>query len=242
MKREHTNIVRFIIEDCIPPIVRDTRLFNAILSKASGMNLKKCRKLRQDTPQLTPEKIAAFYADYPRIQDGTDNSQRCVREIIANITGRSLCDIGCGTGYLLERIKHECSLERLAGVDFSKHDEWERLNGIEFYDHDIMELPFDDDQFDTVVCTHTLEHLLDIRAAVSELRRICASKLIIVVPRERESIWSVNPHFYYFPYEHSFLKHMLPIPEKWSIKRIQRDYIYTEDSLANETSHDETHR
>ena len=229
MKREHTNIVRFIIEDCLPPIIRDLPLFNTILSKASGMDLKKCRKLRKNIPFLSPEELSAFYKDFPRIQDQTDNSSRCIQGIIDNVTGNSLCDVGCGTGHLLERIRQGCNLHTLAGVDFSEHDEWAALDHIRFYQHDIMDLPFSDDQFDTVVSTHTLEHVLDITSAIKELRRICAKKLIIVVPRERESIWSVNPHFYYFPYEHSFLKHMLPLPEKWSMKRIQRDYIYTEE-------------
>lgn len=229
MKREHTNIVRFILEDCIPPIIRDLPLLNAVLSKASGMDLKKCRDLRKDIPYLTPEKLAAFYQDYPRIQDKTDNSEACIREVVANVTGSSLCDVGCGTGYLLERVSRECDLDKLAGVDFSRHDEWAGLNSIQFHQHDILKLPFDDGQFDTVVSTHTLEHILDIGSAIKELRRICGKKLIIVVPRERESIWSVNPHFYYFPYEYSFLKHMLPLPAKWSIQRVQRDYVYTED-------------
>jgi ubiquinone/menaquinone biosynthesis C-methylase UbiE len=229
MKREHTNIVRFIIEDCVPPIIRDLPLFNTILSKASGLDLKKCRQLRKNIPYLTPEGLSEFYRDYPRIQDETDNSSRCIQEIIDNVAGNSLCDVGCGTGHLLERIRQACILNTLAGVDFSEHDEWAALGHIQFYQHDILQLPFSDGQFDTVVSTHTLEHVLDIASAIRKLRRICAKKLIIVVPRERESIWSVNPHFHYFPYEHSFLKHMLPPSEKWSIKRIQRDYIYIEE-------------
>ena len=229
MKREHTNFVRFIIEDWIPPIIRDLPLFNTILSKVSGLDLKKCRQLRKNIPHLTPEGLSAFYNDYPRIQGETDNSSRCILEVIDNVAGNSLCDVGCGTGHLLERIRQECTLDTLVGVDFSEHDEWAALGHIQFHQHDIMELPFSDGQFDTVVSTHTLEHVLDIASAIKELRRICAKKLIIVVPRERESIWSVNPHFYYFPYDHSFLKHILPLPERWSIKRIQRDYVYIEE-------------
>lgn len=229
MKREHTNIVRFIIEDCVPPILRDTRLFNAILSWASGMDLKKCRELRRNIPYLTPQTLAAFYADYPRIQADTDNSQGCIREVLANISGNSLCDVGCGTGHLLALISKEHPLDTLVGVDFSRHNEWAVLSHIQFFQHDILNLAFRDGQFDTVVCTHTLEHILDIAAAVRELRRISDKKLIIVVPRERESIWSVNAHFHYFAYEHSFLKHLLPLPAKWSIKQIQRDYVYVEE-------------
>jgi ubiquinone/menaquinone biosynthesis C-methylase UbiE len=229
MKREHTNIVRFIIEDCIPPLIRDLPLFNALLSKASGMDLKKCRDLRKNIPSLTPETLAAFYAEYPRIQADTDNSRGCIREVIANITGNSLCDVGCGTGHLLDLISRQHPLDTLVGVDFSRHNEWAALSHIQFLQHDILNLPFQDGQFDTVVSTHTLEHILDIAAAIRELRRICAKRLIIVVPRERESIWSVNAHFHYFSYEYSFLKHMLPLPAKWSIKRIGRDYVYVEE-------------
>ena len=103
------------------------------------------------------------------------------------------------------------------------------MESIEFIEHDISEIPFADNSFETVISTHTLEHILDIQSAINELRRICSGRLIIVVPRERESTWSFNPHFHYFPYEHSFLKFLLPLPEQWSIECIGRDYFYIED-------------
>ncbi|MCD6175368.1 MAG: class I SAM-dependent methyltransferase, partial [Planctomycetes bacterium] len=177
----------------------------------------------------TPQQISEFYSDYPRIHQESDLSGKCIDAIIANLTGQSVCDVGCGTGYLLNQINSTGTFESLVGVDFSKHAEWESLNTIEFLEHNILNLPFENKQFDAVVSTHTLEHILDIRAAVEELRRICKEKLIIVVPRERESIWSFNPHFHYFPYEHSFLKHLLPLPDQWQIKRIGRDYLYIEN-------------
>ncbi|MHC4374283.1 MAG: class I SAM-dependent methyltransferase [Planctomycetota bacterium] len=147
MKREHTNIVRFIIEDCLPPIIRDLPLFNTILSKASGMDLKKCRQLRKNIPFLSSEELSAFYKDYPRIQDETDNSSRCIQGIIDNVAGNSLCDVGCGTGHLIERIRQRSNLDTLAGVDFSEYDEWAALSHIRFYQHDIMDLPFSDGQW-----------------------------------------------------------------------------------------------
>lgn len=232
MKREFTNIIRFILEDCTPPLIRDIPLFNTLLSILSGMNLKKCRQLRIDIPNLTPEKIKSFYRDFPRIQEEMDNSRKCVEQIISNVSGQSLCDVGCGTGYLLNQISLHTPIDRLVGLDFTEHEEWKSLHHLQFLKGDILTLPFKDGEFDTVVCTHILEHILDIRAAIQELRRLYSDKLIIVVPRERESIWSLNPHFHYFPYEHSFLKHMLPLPSKWGIKRIGRDYLYVEDKKA----------
>jgi ubiquinone/menaquinone biosynthesis C-methylase UbiE len=213
----------------MPPIIRDIPFINRLLSILSGINLKKCRELRVDIPNLTPEKINSFYRDFPRIQQDTDNSKKCVEQIISSVNGQSLCDVGCGTGYLLNRIFLHHPVGRLVGVDFTEHQEWALFNHIQFLKGDILNLPFKNGEFDTVVCTHLLEHILDLKAAVKELRRVYSGKLIIVVPRERESIWSLNPHFHYFPYEHSFLKHMLPLPSQWSIKRIGRDYLYIED-------------
>jgi len=233
MKREHTNIIRLLLEDWLPPAVRDLPLLNRLFSRLSGIDLKKCRQLRESIPTLTPEALNAFYKDYPRIQEGTDNSQKCIDQIVAGIRGRSVCDVGCGTGYLLGRISILESPEKLVGVDFSEHAEWTSLENIEFLKHDIFNLPFEDRQFDTVTSTHTLEHVLDIPAAIRELRRVYSQRLIIVVPRERESIWSFNPHFHYFPYEHSFLKYLLPLPDQWQIERIGRDYLYIEDRSPN---------
>ncbi len=229
MKREHTNIIRLILEDCIPPAVRDLSLLNRLFSWLSGIDLKKCRQLRESIPTLTPEQLNDFYKDFPRIQDQTDNSQQCIKQIIDNVTGRTVCDIGCGTGHLLSCVSKLDAIETLVGVDFSEHPEWKSQEKIEFLKHDIFNLPFEGGRFDTVISTHTLEHVLDIPAAIQELRRICSQRLIIVVPRERESIWSFNPHFHYFPYEHSFLKFLLPLPKQWQIKRIGRDYLYIEN-------------
>jgi SAM-dependent methyltransferase len=232
LRREFTNVIRFILEDCTPPVIRDIPFINKLLSILSGINLKKCRELRVSIPDLTPEKIKSFYRDFPRIQEGTDNSKKCVEQIIFNVSGQSLCDVGCGTGYLLNQILLHNPIDRLVGVDFTEHKEWESFNHIQFLKGDILNLPFKTGEFDTVVCTHLLEHILDIGAAIKELRRLYSDRLILVVPRERESIWSLNPHFYYFPYEHSFLKHLLPLPPQWSIKRIGRDYLYIEDKKA----------
>ena len=229
MKREQTNIFRFFLEDCLPPVLRDWPPLNRLFAKLSGIDLEKCRQLRQNIPNLTPQQLTDFYKTFPRIQDATDNSEKCIKQILANIRGRSVCDMGCGTGYLLKRISTLESVEKLVGVDFSQHPEWDFLPQIEFIQHDILNLPFEKGRFDNVVTTHTLEHVLNISATIGELRRVCRQRLIIVVPRERESIWSFNPHFHYFPYEHSFLKYLLPLPNHWCIERIGRDYLYIED-------------
>ena len=163
------------------------------------------------------------------MHEGTDNSEACIAQIIKDVVGQSVCDVGCGTGILLKRIKqarHEC--KRFMGVDFAI-DDANALKGIEYEAAKIESLPFKDGEFDTVICTHVVEHVLDYRAAIAELRRITKKRLIIIVPREREYRYTFNPHFNFFPYTHSFLRAMQPVPKDYFIEDIKRDIYYRED-------------
>ena len=156
--------------------------------------------------------------------------QACLDLITRHIAGDTVCDIGCGTGHLLRHVKRAAGrrFERLVGVDFVL-PAGARDPDIEFREAMIEKLPFPDRAFDTVVCTHVIEHILDYRAAIAELRRITARRLIIVVPRERESIYAFNPHFNFFPYRHSFLRAMIPVPAANLCLDVGRDIFYLED-------------
>lgn len=233
MRRETTNLIRFFLEDCCPPLIRDIRLLNALLSKMSGMDLEACYALRRNIPTLDAQTLTDFYSRYPRIQEDTDNSAASIEFVIENVEGVSICDVGCGTGALIRSIGLRVPADRLVGVDFMAHPEWKESERIEFVEHDIHALPFRDNEFDTVVCTHTLEHVVAIGRVMDELRRVARRKLIVVVPRERECKYSFNPHFHYFPYEHSFLKTILPLPGQWNLQRIGRDFAHVESYPAS---------
>jgi len=49
-------------------------------------------------------------------------------------------------------------------------------DGVRFVEGSVEDLPFLDDAFDTVVSTHTLEHVQRIGVALSELRRVAAKR------------------------------------------------------------------
>jgi ubiquinone/menaquinone biosynthesis C-methylase UbiE len=115
----------------------------------------------------------------------------------------------------------------LTGIDFVV-DDAKSLPGIEYVAAKIESLPFPDRHFDTVVCTHVIEHILDYRAAIAELRRVCRRRLIIVVPREREYRYTFNPHFNFFPYPQSFLRAVHPVPIHYQCQDIGRDIYYCE--------------
>ena len=186
---------------------------------------------RKRAPFLSAEEYETLYREHPRVHDETDNSQKCIEAISQDISGKTVCDVGCGTGALLNLVSaNNPKITKMVGVDFVV-DNAKNLNNIDYVAARIEDLPFEDKAFDTVICTHVIEHILDYRAAIAELRRITKKRLIIVVPREREFIYTFNPHFNFFPYRHSFLRAMHPVPRTYKCIDIGRDIYYREDMV-----------
>jgi SAM-dependent methyltransferase len=230
MRRETSNRIRFVIEELVPGFLRDSRLFSALLRLAGGAHVEALAEFRRRAAFLSPEEYRALYAAHRRVHDDTDNSAACIELIRQNAIGPEICDVGCGTGYLVNTLASTPALKecRFTGVDFALGKTGNAPN-IAFHECNIMHMPFADRAFDTVICTHVLEHILDIRAALAELRRIARRRLILVVPREREFEYNFNPHFHFFPYPHSFLRVLFPIPAKHRIQSVGRDFFYVED-------------
>jgi SAM-dependent methyltransferase len=120
-------------------------------------------------------------------------------ELVCSLLGNgpfeSLLEIGYGSGILLPELSQRC--RRLAGVDI--HEEFDQVHAMleaerveaSLYYGDIRSLPFADAEFDAVVCVSVLEHLVDLDAAVVEIRRILRpSGLAIVGFPVRNSITS----------------------------------------------------
>ncbi len=230
MNREQTNRIRFVIEELLPPILRDSWLFTALARLVWGKHIDKLADFRMRAPFLTPQEYESLYKEHPRVHNETDNSQACIDAIATDLVGDSVCDVGCGTGYLLRVLaKRRAEIKRrYVGVDFVIPEHFSS-EGLEFVRAPIENLPFADEEFDTVICTHVIEHILDYRAALAELRRITRKRLIIVVPREREAIHSFNPHFNFFPYKHSFLRAIQPLDREFRCIDIGRDIYFTEE-------------
>ena len=83
-------------------------------------------------------------------------------------------------------------------------------------------------KYDTVICTHVLEHILDINLAYENLKKICKKRLIIIVPRERAFKYTFNAHIHFFPYSWSFINTIRP-KNKFLIKDLKRDLLYIEN-------------
>ncbi|MEM9883102.1 MAG: class I SAM-dependent methyltransferase [Planctomycetota bacterium] len=65
---------------------------------------------------------------------------------------------------------------------------------------DIYDLPFEDGQFEHVLCSHTIEHVEDPEAFYRELRRVGEHVTIVVPP-----LWDPAAVFNVFEHRHIFL-------------------------------------
>ena len=229
MRRETTNRIRTVLEDWLPPAVRDGALFRALARAAWGAHIERLAQFRERAAFISAEEYEALYRAHPRVHEGTDNSEGCIRAISEALTGRSICDVGCGTGELLRRLATaRPDIEQRVGTDLLPV---EGTDGAawNFITAPAETLPFDNGAFDTMVCTHLIEHLLEPRRAIAELRRVARRRIIVVVPLEREYRYTFNPHLNFFPYMGSFLRLMVPVPRAHECRLIGRDIFYHED-------------
>ena len=107
----------------------------------------------------------------------------------------------------------------------------DRGDGARWVQANLERMPFPDRQFDTVLCTHTLEHVQDLAGALSELRRLHRDRLIIVLPRQRPYRYSFDLHLRFYPYRHSL--HADFPPGHCRVELVGGDWLIVEDrSLA----------
>jgi SAM-dependent methyltransferase len=85
---------------------------------------------------------------------------------------RRVLEVGCGQGWLAERVQRELGCAVVA-LDQSEHMvELTRARGIEAHVGDVRALRFDDGAFDCVVAAWMLYHVPDVDRALAEIARV----------------------------------------------------------------------
>lgn len=113
---------------------------------------------------------------------------RTIHRLLSPQTGERLLEVGCSSGYRIERYSRTGA--ELYGVD-ADHDAIEAGKAshspVELIEADASSLPFPDSFFDKVLSVHLLEHLENPIKAVAEMARVLkpSSSAVIVVPCER---------------------------------------------------------
>lgn len=197
--RRVTSTVRRLLDDYLPPVVREWRpLTRWMANHFHGERFDLDFKERAFA--MSPNEISTAYAALDagggRYRD-SDTTPGQIEAIVAAAQGRVL-EVGCGNGAVSERLRAAGHAVTAVDVTLGSVRETRKRASCTIAVAGLPELPFRDRAFDTVVCAHTLEHIPDLFRAVSELRRV-AGRVIVVVPRQRYYRYTVDYHLHFFP-------------------------------------------
>lgn len=96
-------------------------------------------------------------------------------------------DVGCAEGMYLTAVKRQRPQGNVYGIDFStasvkKARVFTSKSKSFLICADASHLPFRNQRFDVVLCSETLEHIVDDNMAIKELARVCRKLCLITVP------------------------------------------------------------
>ena len=106
-------------------------------------------------------------------------------------------EVGCGTGDILAHLAGQWPEKKFSGVEIgaprqTRDPRFANLTNMHVAGYDGTHLPYGDGSIDVVYASHVLEHVLDERGFLRELRRVARKYVIIEVPCEQTLFGNVR--------------------------------------------------
>jgi ubiquinone/menaquinone biosynthesis C-methylase UbiE len=180
-----------------------------------------------------------------------------IDKVLAIHASGRILDVGCGMGLLVKTLI-EKGIEAY-GLDVASKviDDGNYIYPDHFFVGSILQIPFPDNHFETIISTDCLEHISenDIPQALFELHRVCKKSLLIQLSTEPDSdrywhltvkkrLWWENQFFFAGFRKHPFSQRVIPFEElehdDWQItmffEKIQQNILsnYPISLLQNE--------
>lgn len=202
MNRSVTNTIRWCMDELLPAFIRDAWVFMWPLYCIAYKTMRPSRYMNFKSEVLTmsPDQYSDFYNNLDSISRNrkTDNSAACINRIVKDCSGAaSILDVGCGRGYLLEKINAKYPSAILTGVDLLAEAP---SHNFKYIKSSADSLPFADKEFDIVCCTHVIEHVIDPQIVINELLRVTRKTVIVVTPKQRPFYYTLDEHINFFFY------------------------------------------
>ncbi len=110
-----------------------------------------------------------------------------------NLTApKNVLDVGCGEGLVLNYINSKYKLNDAFAIDFDQNEVISAKKNLPFCNvniGNIYDLQFNENEFDLVICSEVLEHLIKPHEAIKEIHRVTNKYALLSVPRE--PIWRI---------------------------------------------------
>jgi ubiquinone/menaquinone biosynthesis C-methylase UbiE len=241
LKRDTALKIHYFLDQWLPPFLRDRRWFMYLpMRLAFHEHAATYLDFKEKAFQMTEAEFREAYSRVSNVafQRDTDLNNRSIVRILEEVRGPKVLEVGCGKGYLARLLLRETN-HHLTVTDIVIQEAVRALPGLNVYEANLEDLPFDNLEFDTVICTHTLEHVRNLSKGITELRRI-ARRVLIIVPRQRPYKYTFDLHLNFFPYPHSLLSAFGKTPSEASCEDVDGDLLFIEDqertSFRRETS------
>lgn len=232
LSRDVTRVIRYLMDEWLPPVLRDSPLMMKPLMKIFAGDKAKSLYHFKESAVTEEDFVSRFvssdaHGGRETMGRQTDINKRCLERLLRDVAAediRNVLDAGCGGGFISEKIAE--IVPDTTGVDI-RPDIGGGGKRARYVKGCLEDIPFPDNHFDCVVCSHCIEHTLNIGAAVRELRRVARRRLIIVTPKQRPYYATFDTHLQFFPYPHS-LRIALQAPPNSVLEVLSGDFYYVE--------------
>lgn len=214
MRRDFICLARLIV-DSIPKKIRNS-YFLFLLAKKIFNLPEILYEFRENFEQGLYDDLSIFYEKnspflIERTSKYTDINSKHLKQIISLIKEqkpKSILDVGCGTGYLINLIEKENYTKYISALDYNIPSFIKKNQKYKCIEGDIFERLklLDDNSFELIICTHVLEHIKYPELVFKDLRRISSNSLLIICPLEHNLKWGMNYHINFYKDQLSFKK------------------------------------
>lgn len=199
MKRETTQKINLLIDNLLPPFIRENFFFyRFLLSRFTKKNLDEQLNFRDNAWKMSDQELQDFYKNQSfTLERPTDCNQKTIDKIIRTIDENkysNILEFGCGRGFLAQKIHDLFDLD-YSGIDFDITQTRKCLtDDINLYKGtDLSVLP-EQSKYDCIISTHTLEHVVDLRRIFKQILLKASKHIILVVPLQLNLKYTPDLH------------------------------------------------
>jgi len=191
--RGTTNTIRRVLDNWIPPVIRECSFFAWAVKRWLGPSAMADFKSRAFG--MSDEEFSAAYAAirgaYATRPADTTGAQ--ADWIMANIGWPEvqILEIGPGNGAMTRRLES-------AGYDVTTLDLHRGSAAVKYVQGSVEKIPLPDKSADVIVLSHVIEHVRSLTRAFLELERVARNRVIIVTPKQRHYRWTFDYHLHFF--------------------------------------------
>lgn len=134
----------------------------------------------------------------PLVRFVHNNRLNYIINVTPNDDGLKILDAGCGEGHLIEKLFHKKNKNFYYGTDISEtalRKAKQRCPFAEFKLINLSEMDFENNFFDVIICTETIEHILNYGEALKNLKRILKNDGYLIITFPNEILWTISRFF-----------------------------------------------